>query len=94
MKVCIGFVFFICIRMKISDELIEGMAKLPKVVPYFDIPISPGADTMLERMNRRGNSDDALRLIDKIRQTFDDPTLRTTYIVGFPHMKARRSLIS
>lgn len=70
---------------EISDELIEGMAKLPKVIPYFDIPMQHGADTMLERMNRRGNSDDALRLIDKIRQTFDDPTLRTTYIVGFPH---------
>ena len=26
-----------------------------------------------------------MRLIDKIRQTFDHPTLRTTYIVGFPH---------
>ena len=31
---------------EISDELIEGMAKLPKVVPYFDIPMQHGADTM------------------------------------------------
>ena len=39
---------------------------------------------MLERMNRRGTKEDVLKLVEKIRSTFADPTLRTTFIVGFP----------
>lgn len=69
---------------EIDDELIEGMAKLPKVLPYFDIPMQHANDEMLARMNRRGTKEEVLRLIQKIRQTFAHPTLRTTFIVGFP----------
>lgn len=69
---------------EISDELIEGMAKLEKVIPYFDIPMQHANDRMLKLMNRRGSKEEVLRLINKIRNTFEDPTLRTTYIVGFP----------
>ena len=60
------------------------MAKLPKVLPYFDIPMQHANDEMLARMNRRGTKEEVLRLITKIRQTFAHPTLRTTFIVGFP----------
>ena len=69
---------------EIDDELIEGMAKLPKVLPYFDIPMQHANDEMLVRMNRRGTKEEVLRLIEKIRETFASPTLRTTFIVGFP----------
>lgn len=69
---------------EIDDELIEGMAKLPKVLPYFDIPMQHANDEMLVRMNRRGTKEEVLRLIEKIRDTFASPTLRTTFIVGFP----------
>lgn len=69
---------------EIDDELIEGMAGLPKVLPYFDIPMQHANRQMLERMNRRGTKEDVLKLVEKIRSTFADPTLRTTFIVGFP----------
>ena len=69
---------------EIDDELIEGMAGLPKVLPYFDIPMQHADRQMLERMNRRGTKEDVLKLVEKIRSTFADPTLRTTFIVGFP----------
>lgn len=69
---------------EIDDELIEGMAGLPKVLPYFDIPMQHPDRQMLERMNRRGTKEDVLKLVEKIRSTFADPTLRTTFIVGFP----------
>lgn len=69
---------------EIDEELIEGMAKLPKVLPYFDIPMQHANDRMLEAMNRRGKKEDVLKLIKKIRETFEDPTLRTTFIIGFP----------
>ena len=69
---------------EIDDELIEGMAQLPKVVPYFDIPMQHANNRMLELMNRRGHKEDVLELCKKTRSTFAYPTLRTTFIVGFP----------
>ena len=69
---------------EIEPELIEGMAKLPKVLPYFDIPMQHANNRMLEAMNRRGTKEEVLRLVDNIRNTFAYPTLRTTFIVGFP----------
>lgn len=69
---------------EIDDELIEGMKKLPKVLPYFDIPMQHANNRMLKLMNRRGTKEEVLELVSKIRKTFDDPTLRTTFIIGFP----------
>lgn len=70
---------------EITDELLVGMTKLPKVLPYFDIPMQHGNDKMLKLMNRRGSVEDALKLVERIRELFPSPTLRTTNIVGFPH---------
>lgn len=70
---------------EITKELLEGMRKLPKVLPYFDIPMQHGDDKMLDLMNRRGRIEDVKAMIQKIRKTFERPTLRTTFIVGFPH---------
>lgn len=39
---------------------------------------------MLQLMNRRGSREDVATLVKKIRETFSYPTLRTTFIVGFP----------
>lgn len=69
---------------EIEPSLIEGMAKLPKVLPYFDIPMQHANNRMLQAMNRRGTKEEVLDLVKKIRETFEQPTLRTTFIVGFP----------
>lgn len=70
---------------EITDELLDGMAQMEKVLPYFDIPMQHGNDKMLELMNRRGSVESVVKLVKKIQTTFTLPTLRTTYIVGFPH---------
>ncbi|MEG0314073.1 MAG: 30S ribosomal protein S12 methylthiotransferase RimO [Erysipelotrichaceae bacterium] len=70
---------------EIENSLIEGMAKLNKVLPYFDIPMQHGNDQMLQLMNRRGTIASVHAMINKIRETFPNPTLRTTFIVGFPN---------
>ena len=69
---------------EITDELLDTMSKLKNVVPYFDIPVQHGNDRLLSLMNRRGNKQHILNTIKKIREKFDEPILRTTYIVGFP----------
>ena len=69
---------------EISEELIQGMAQLSKILPYFDIPLQHANDHMLALMNRRGTMQQVHTLIDQIRTYHKQPTLRTTFIVGFP----------
>jgi len=69
---------------EISDELLDTMSTLDKVVPYFDIPIQHINNRLLSKMNRRGTKEDIIHVINKIKATFKNPILRTTIIVGFP----------
>ena len=69
---------------RISDELLELIAKESKLVKYLDIPIQHACGEVLKRMNRRGDKDSLLALVKKIRATVPGITLRTTLITGFP----------
>ncbi|OQA09737.1 MAG: Ribosomal protein S12 methylthiotransferase RimO [Firmicutes bacterium ADurb.Bin373] len=68
----------------LTDKLIQTMAKSSKICRYLDLPLQHASDTVLRRMNRRGNRDDYLRLVEKLRQSIPGITLRTSFIVGFP----------
>lgn len=69
---------------KITDELLELIAKEEKLVPYLDIPIQHASDRVLKRMNRRGSRAELEALIGRIRHKVPNVTLRTTLITGFP----------
>lgn len=68
----------------IDDKLISAMARLPKVVKYLDLPIQHSNKEVLRRMNRRGDSESLLALVEKLRKEVPDIVLRTTLITGFP----------
>ena len=70
---------------EIEDELLIEMSKCKRVLPYFDIPVQYGNDTMLKLMNRRGSVELIRNRIKFIRNLFKDAIIRTTMIVGFPH---------
>ena len=69
---------------ELSDRLIEKISHLDKVLPYFDIPVQHGSNRLLKAMRRMGDTDRIIQIVSKIRSTFDDATIRTTVIVGFP----------
>ena len=69
---------------EITDELIDLIAKEPRIAPYFDIPFQHSSDSVLKGMLRRGTGASYQELIDKIRSKIPHAILRTTYIVGFP----------
>lgn len=69
---------------KITDELLDVIAKEEKLVKYLDIPLQHIDGEILKRMNRKGDRESLSRLIDKIREKIPDITLRTTFITGFP----------
>ncbi len=68
---------------RVTPRLAEAMASLPNVVPYLDMPLQHGSDSMLRRMKRPTLSK-SRRSIETIRRTIPDVTLRSTFIVGFP----------
>lgn len=69
---------------EIDEELVKGMKELPKVLPYFDIPMQHAEDRILKLMNRRGTNQEVRDLVEMIRKYHEKPTLRTTFILGFP----------
>ena len=69
---------------EIDETLIDGMKKLEKVLPYFDIPMQHGSNRLLQAMNRRGSIEDITKMIQYIRKVYPYSVLRTTMIVGYP----------
>lgn len=65
------------------DELIEGLAAEPKFCPQFHLAIQSGCDATLKRMNRHYDTAEFRRVCEKIRSTFDNPSITTDIMVGF-----------
>ncbi|MCS7253911.1 MAG: 30S ribosomal protein S12 methylthiotransferase RimO [Armatimonadota bacterium] len=68
----------------VTDELIETMAALVKVVRYIDVPFQHVHPEILRAMRRPGDAESYLRLIERLRSAMPDIAIRTTFIVGFP----------
>lgn len=69
---------------RLTDEVIEAMATLPKVLPYVDIPLQHVHPDVLRRMKRPWDGDRYLKLFEKVRAAIPHAAIRTTFIVGFP----------
>ena len=69
---------------EITDELIETMAREPKIVKYLDIPIQHCNNKILKLMNRRGDGAFLRELFGKLRAKMPDIVLRTSVITGLP----------
>src|SRR5690606_25860248 len=66
------------------DELIDEIARNPKIDRYIHLPIQSGSNRILKLMNRGYSREDYIRLVEKIRAKIPDVTLGTDIIVGFP----------
>ena len=73
-----------CYPEEIYDELIDVMAKEPKICHYLDMPIQHASDAVLKRMGRRTSRQELTDIITKLRSRIPDIVLRTTLISGFP----------
>ncbi len=73
-----------CYPDKITDELLETMARQPKVLNYIDLPLQHADDKILKAMNRRGDGQYLRQTVKRIREALPDAVIRTTFIVGFP----------
>ena len=68
----------------ITPELVELLASEPRLLPYLDMPIQHGSDTVLRRMRRPERQATIRERVAWLREAIPDLVLRTTVIVGFP----------
>ena len=66
------------------EDVIEVMAREPKICKYLDIPFQHISDNMLSAMKRRHSKSEAMELIERLRERIPDIALRTTLLVGYP----------
>lgn len=69
---------------RLTDEVIEAMATLPKVLPYIDIPLQHSHPETLKRMRRPWDGERYQKIFEKLRRAMPECAIRTTFIVGFP----------
>lgn len=67
---------------QVSDELLDTMAELDKVVKYIDLPLQHYDKLILKAMRRPDF--DYMELINKIRTKIPNVAVRTAFIVGYP----------
>jgi tRNA-2-methylthio-N6-dimethylallyladenosine synthase len=71
-----------------TEELLDTVAELPKVMPHIEVPVQAGDDQVLANMRRGYTANDYRRLIQKIRLRLNGHipgvSIATDIIVGFP----------
>ncbi len=69
---------------RMTDELLEFMAKSKKVLPYIDMPLQHINTEVLKAMNRKGDRQVIESAIARLRAKVPGIAIRTTFIAGYP----------
>ncbi|MCW5874017.1 MAG: tRNA (N6-isopentenyl adenosine(37)-C2)-methylthiotransferase MiaB [Anaerolineales bacterium] len=67
-----------------TDELLEAVASLPKVMPHIEVPVQAGDDEVLANMKRGYTVAEYRTLVTRIRRIIPHASIATDIIVGFP----------
>ena len=66
------------------EDVIEVMAREPKICKYLDIPFQHISDSQLSSMKRHHTKTEAYELIGRLRAAIPGLALRTTLMTGYP----------
>ncbi len=67
-----------------SEDLLDTVAELPKVMPHIEIPIQAGNDEVLANMKRGYTNADYRCVVEKIRARIPAVSIATDIIIGCP----------
>lgn len=67
-----------------TEELLETVAELPRVMPQIEVPVQSGDDEVLTHMKRGYRVRDYRKLVENIRSIIPQVAIHTDIIVGFP----------
>lgn len=68
---------------EITDEMLEFLKTSKKFCPHFHLSLQSANDKTLRSMNRFYKTEEYLKLIEKINETFENPFLGSDVIAGF-----------
>ncbi len=68
----------------LSDKDIERMSHIEKLCPQFHLALQSGSDATLRRMNRHYDCKEYARIADSLRSHFNNASVTTDLMVGFP----------
>ncbi|MGM0378581.1 MAG: tRNA (N(6)-L-threonylcarbamoyladenosine(37)-C(2))-methylthiotransferase MtaB [Bacillota bacterium] len=68
----------------LNEKNIKRLSKVSKLVNHFHLSLQSGSDFVLDRMNRNYKTNQYLKVVKKIRKYFNNPSITTDIIVGFP----------
>jgi tRNA-2-methylthio-N6-dimethylallyladenosine synthase len=66
-----------------TDELLDAVRELPKVMPHIEVPVQAGDDAVLHNMRRGYTRDQYRALVQRIREKVPNAGIATDIIVGF-----------
>ena len=68
----------------ITEDFARELSSIEKLCPSFHLALQSGSDTVLRRMNRHYTTEEYAESCRLIRKYFQDPSITTDMIVGFP----------
>lgn len=68
----------------VGEDVISVMESHENICKYIDMPIQHTEDEMLRAMNRHYTKADLIRILERMRASKAEWTLRTTLLCGFP----------
>jgi ribosomal protein S12 methylthiotransferase len=69
---------------RVTERLIETMARHPQILPYLDIPLQHAHPDVLRRMRRPPDVEGVRRTVKRLRAAMPEIAIRTTFLVGYP----------
>src|SRR6266404_6301115 len=66
------------------DDLIDAIARLPKLAEHVHLPLQSGSNKILKAMHRAYTAEKYVDLVRRIRRARKDIAITTDIIVGFP----------
>ncbi|MDR1495941.1 MAG: 30S ribosomal protein S12 methylthiotransferase RimO, partial [Clostridiales Family XIII bacterium] len=73
-----------CYEERVTDELLEAIARHDNVCKYIDIPLQHISGGVLARMSRRSTRSGIEETLAKLRAAVPGIAIRTTFMTGFP----------
>lgn len=69
---------------RMDEETINRISSMKKLCPQFHLSLQSGCDETLKRMNRHYTTGDYREIVNNIRKAFENPSITTDVMVGFP----------
>jgi ribosomal protein S12 methylthiotransferase len=69
---------------RITEQLIETMARHRQILPYLDVPLQHAHPGVLRRMRRPADVERVRRTVEQLRAAMPEIAIRTTFLVGYP----------